>query len=108
MVQPGIGSRAVVVLLDGGVEVVIGHVVVSRPDLVLADGLARLQLAAQRLGLAIRVRDAPPELYELLDLVGLADLLVGPGDLSLEEGRQTEGREQFGVEEVVEPGDGTA
>lgn len=108
MVHPGDGARAVVVQLDCGVEVVIGYLVVACPDLVLVEALARLQLAARRLGTSIHLRDAPPELRELLDLVGLADLIVGPRQLPLEVGRQPEGGEQLGVEEIVEPGDATA
>jgi hypothetical protein len=41
------------------------------------DELARLQLAAGRLGCSIRLRGACVELRELLDLVGLSDLLLG-------------------------------
>ena len=38
------------------------------PDLSVVDALARMQLAARRAGCAIRVRDACPELSELLGL----------------------------------------
>jgi hypothetical protein len=64
----------------------------------MVDALARLQLEARRAGWTVRLRDAPAELCELLDLAGLAPLL-------LELGRQTEGVEQVGSEEVVEPRD---
>jgi anti-anti-sigma regulatory factor len=40
------------------------------------DTLARLQVAARRLGCSIRVRGARPELSELLDLAGLTDLVA--------------------------------
>lgn len=78
--------------------VVVGRMVGRRPDLALLDALARLQLAARRLGCSIRLRNPCPELCELLDLVG------EPGS-ALEAGREAEGGEQLGVEEVVEPGD---
>lgn len=74
----------------------------GRTGLELVDDLARLQLAALRLGCSIRVRNAGAALSELLDLVGLAELLTGS---VVEAGGQAEGREQLGVQEVVQPGD---
>lgn len=76
----------------------------GRPDLTVVDELARLQLAARRLGCSIRLGDACIELVELLDLVGLDDV-VGGTDLRREVVRKAEGGEQFGVEEVVMPDD---
>jgi len=67
-----------------------GHV-----DLGIVDQLAHLQLGARRLGCSVRLRDARPELTSLLDLVGLR----------IEVGREPEGREEVGVEEVVVPDD---
>ena len=87
-------------LLDGDVEVAtwcLGGL--TAPDLALVDALARLQLAARRLGWSIRVRDAGGQLAALLDLVGLAEVLP------LEARGEPEGREQLRVEEVVETGD---
>lgn len=49
----------------------------TRCDLALVDDLARLQLAATRLGWSMRLTCVEPELRELLVLTGLADLL-GP------------------------------
>ena len=46
------------------------------PDLALVDALARLQLAARRRGCSIQLRDPCEELRELLDLVGLAELVA--------------------------------
>jgi hypothetical protein len=44
------------------------------------DALARLQLGARRCGVEIRLRDASTELQELIELVGLSDVLrVEPG-----------------------------
>ncbi len=87
------------------VEAVLGKVVGLRPDLALVGALVRLQLAALRLGCSIRLRDPCPELRELLDLVGLAELVAGAPCLPLEARREAEGGEQLGVEEVVQPGD---
>jgi ABC-type transporter Mla MlaB component len=43
----------------------------SRPDAVLVEALARLQLTALRRGSRIRVRNASPELCELIEFMGL-------------------------------------
>ncbi|MEY2474720.1 MAG: hypothetical protein QOG87_35 [Actinomycetota bacterium] len=74
----------------------------DRTGLELVDELARLQLAAQRLGCSIRLRDAWTDLSDLLDLAGLADLLCGS---ALEARGEAEGGEQLGIEEVVQPRD---
>jgi ABC-type transporter Mla MlaB component len=66
-------TRAVLVVLDGDVEV--GRWALAelrRPDLSVVDDLARLQLEARRLGCELRVEAACEELHRLLDLVGLA------------------------------------
>ncbi|MCU1353946.1 MAG: hypothetical protein JWM05_3155 [Acidimicrobiales bacterium] len=102
----GEGPSAAVVLRRGGVEQVIGRVTAVRPSLALVDALARLELVARDLGCSIRLRDPSADLRELLDLVGLGDLVAGPPGLLLEAEREAEGREQRrGVEEVVPPRD---
>lgn len=113
---PDEGSTAVVLRLDDGVEVVIGHVDDERPGLDLVDRLARLQLAARRLGWVIRLRhphDRRCRLTELLELVGL-DVVLGRGlDETLADAagllrdaqREPEGDEEVRAEEVVERGD---
>ncbi len=93
----------------------------DRPDLAVVGKLARLQLAARRRGCSIRLRDACVELLELLDLLGLGEIVssaadprprdrVAPrdrdggcreGGLCRKAGGETEGSEQVGVEEVV-------
>jgi ABC-type transporter Mla MlaB component len=50
----------------------VGHVGV---DAVTVDALARLQLAARRYGCQVRLRNASAELLELVDLMGLSDVL---------------------------------
>ena len=76
------------------------------PSLEVVDGLARLQLAARRFGCSILLRDVSAELCELLHLAGLAGVLGAPA--GLEAGREPEGDEQVGVEEVVVPDDPVA
>lgn len=48
----------------------------SHPDLTVIDALARFALAARRLGGAITVRGAGPELLALIDFVGLDEVIV--------------------------------
>jgi anti-anti-sigma regulatory factor len=63
-------------------------------DAATVDSLARLQLAARRLGRELRLRHASDNLQELVDLCGLADVL------RVEVRRQPEEREEpVGVEE---------
>jgi hypothetical protein len=68
------GSRAMVVVLRGEIELFAGPLD-GRHDLALVDALARLQLVAHRLGCSVRVRDPGDELRGLLDLVGLTDVM---------------------------------
>jgi len=75
------------------------------PDVAAVDGLARLQLAARRSGCRVALRDVPPQLRELLDLMGLCDVLA-PSRSAVEAGRQAEQREQpLGVQEEADPRD---
>ena len=48
----------------------------ANPSAITVDALARLQLAARRLGLEIRLQNASPQLLELVEFMGLADVLV--------------------------------
>jgi ABC-type transporter Mla MlaB component len=45
------------------------------PDAVTVDALARLQLAARRRGCRVLLRNASPELLELVAFMGLRDVL---------------------------------
>jgi hypothetical protein len=47
----------------------------GRADLALVDELARLQLTALRMGCSIRVREPGQSLLELLELVGLGEVV---------------------------------
>ncbi|MGH8884715.1 MAG: hypothetical protein ACRDYX_05990 [Egibacteraceae bacterium] len=98
-----------VLLVRGGVEVASWPLMAgARIDLSIIDELGRMQLAARRLGCAIRLRDACAELSELLDLVGLGEAVPCVAGLRLQPGSQAEGSEQVGVEEVVVPDDPVA
>jgi hypothetical protein len=68
---------AIVVLAVGGTELARWPLAGSaHPDLDVIDALARLALAARRLGGEIGLRNAGPELLGLIDFVGLDDVLV--------------------------------
>jgi ABC-type transporter Mla MlaB component len=65
-----------VVLMRGDAEVALWTLPGGqRPDLPLVDWLARLQLAAQRAGCSIRLRDPSRQLRELIDLAGLSGII---------------------------------
>jgi hypothetical protein len=99
MADTGDTRVTVVMVVDSGSEVVVGHLDARRPDLALVDALVRLQLAACRRGWLMDLRDLPEDLRGLLELVGLADVLT------LEARREAELGEQPGVDEVVQPTD---
>jgi hypothetical protein len=77
---------------------------VARPDLAVVDALARLQLAARRLGGTIRIHHVSHELRGLLVLAGLSGVLPVCAGLGGEGGRKAEEREERAVE-VDEEGD---
>ena len=73
---------------------------IVRPDAGTLDTLAMLQLAALRLGLRVELDGVRPQLCELLELSGLAEVL------GVEPGRETEQREQpLGLEVEDDPSD---
>ncbi len=77
----GDGARTVVVVVaDRALEVLVGQVSSDGDDLALVEVLARLQLGVRRVGWTIRLVDPCPEICELLDLVGLADVLGAEPD----------------------------
>jgi STAS domain len=63
-------------------------------DAVTVDALARLQLAAGRFSCRLVLRNAAPELLELVEFMGLAEvLMVDRFGLGVEPRRQSEERE---------------
>ena len=72
----------------------------TAPDVETVGALARLHLEARRVGLELRLECAPDELCELIELVGLEDVL------RVEPRRQAEEREErLRVEEERQLGD---
>jgi ABC-type transporter Mla MlaB component len=72
---PGLCDRVCTLLNGSGASVALCDVTGIRPDAVTVDALARLQLAARRLGCQVRLRDASDELLELVAFMGLRDVL---------------------------------
>jgi hypothetical protein len=80
MTAPEPRPAAVIVLVVGGRERALGHVDGRiRCDVDLIDDLLRLQLAARRRGGQIRLMQVRGDLHQLLELVGVAELLADPG-----------------------------
>ena len=98
---------AIVVLTRGDTE--LGRWALGacdRSDLRTINQLARLQLAAGRVGCAILVRDACAEIAGLIELIGLTEALLGPRLRQV--GGEPEHLEQVRIEEVVVPDDPVA
>ena len=72
---PGLCDR-VCALLRGSGDVVACDVAGVDPDAVTVDALARLQLAARRLGCEVRLRNASAALLEVVELMGLTHVLA--------------------------------
>lgn len=62
-----------VVLVAPGTELILGRIV-APADLRLVDALARMHVAARRLGCRIELRDVGDDLGGLLDFLGLPEL----------------------------------
>jgi len=74
---PGLCDRVCTLLETSGAEVALCDVRGVDPDAVTVDALARLQLAARRHGRQVRLRHASTELLDLVELMGLGDILPG-------------------------------
>jgi ABC-type transporter Mla MlaB component len=72
---PGLCDRVCALLASSGARVAFCELDDVRADAVAADALARLQLAAQRRGCQVRLRDAPADVRALLDFMGLRDVV---------------------------------
>ena len=73
---PGLTDRVCGLLRGSGAAVALCDVTGVEPDAVTVDALARLQLAAGRLGCTVRLRNATPGLRDLVALMGLRDVLT--------------------------------
>jgi ABC-type transporter Mla MlaB component len=73
---PGLSDRVCGVLAGSRQASAVFCDVAGVPsDAITVEALARLQLAAKRNGCRIRLRNAPPELLDLVALMGLSDVL---------------------------------
>ena len=72
---PGLCLRVCALLEGSGAAVAHCDVRGVEPDAVTVDALARLQLAAHRRGCRVWLRHASAELLELVDFMGLEDVL---------------------------------
>jgi ABC-type transporter Mla MlaB component len=72
---PGLCDRVCGLFEQSGADIAYCRVSDVEPDAVVVDALTRLQLAAQRHSCQVRLRDASPELIELVAFMGLADVL---------------------------------
>jgi ABC-type transporter Mla MlaB component len=72
---PGLCDRVCAIFRTENPEVAFCDVGGIDPDAVTVDALCRLQLAASRCGCQVRLRQASSELLELVELMGLRDVL---------------------------------
>ena len=73
---PSLCARVRVLLEESGAELVVCDVgTLADPDAGTVDALARLQLTARLLGRQVRLRHASADLQELLDFMGLSDVV---------------------------------
>jgi ABC-type transporter Mla MlaB component len=73
---PGLCDRVCALLRAHGPGVLDCDVLGVRSDAVTVDALARLQLAARRLGCRVRLCHASADLVELVAFMGLDDVLT--------------------------------
>ena len=100
-------SRRLSAERDGNADAVPCDVAaVLDADAGTVDALARLQLMVRREGRSIVLLHASPDLRDLLDLMGLGDVVPCAEPSGLEARRQAEEREPTGrVEDEGNPGD---
>ena len=72
---PGLCERVCALLEASRGSVAVCDVSGVQADAVTVDALARLQLAARRHGCQVQLRNSSSELLELLDFMGLSDVL---------------------------------
>ena len=72
---PGLCDRVCGLLGEGSARVALCDARGVPADAVTVDALARLQLAARRASCHVRLRNASPELLELVAFMGLEDVL---------------------------------
>jgi ABC-type transporter Mla MlaB component len=72
---PGLCDRVCALLHDRSAAVALCDVGDVPVDAVTVDALARLQVAARRHGCQVRLRNVSDELLDLVEFMGLADVL---------------------------------
>jgi ABC-type transporter Mla MlaB component len=72
---PGLCERICALLERSDADVALCDVTGVEPDAVTVDALARLQLAARQHGCTVRLRHASQELLDVVDFMGLRDVL---------------------------------
>ena len=72
---PGLCDRVCALLGEAAAQVALCDVAGVEPDAVTVDALARLQLGARRHDCTVRLRNASAELRDLVELMGLSDVL---------------------------------
>jgi ABC-type transporter Mla MlaB component len=101
--MPMLCERLRLLLVSSAAEVIVCDVDALEADAVTVDALARLQLTARRFGRQVRLQRASRELDQLLQFVGLAEVLATGTRSGVELERQPEEREQpRGVEKRVD------
>lgn len=73
---PGLCDRVCAILAESRAPELVCEVQAVEPDAVTVDALARLQLAAHSRGCRIRLRNPSSELCELVEFMGLSDVLA--------------------------------
>jgi ABC-type transporter Mla MlaB component len=73
---PGLCDRVCALLTAREAAVICCDVAGVGPDAATVDALARLQIAARKLGCEVRLRNASPPLLELVEFMGLGSVLV--------------------------------
>ena len=68
--------RAAALLTDEDKDLVCDVAAIERPDVVLVDALAHVQLIAKRRGRDMRIRGACDRLCELIEFLGLENVLL--------------------------------
>ena len=73
---PGLTDRVCALLRGSGAAIARCDVTGVEPDAVTVDALARLQLAAGRLGCTVRLINSSAGLRELVAVMGLSDVIT--------------------------------
>jgi len=97
---PALCGSVAVLLEASGADIALCDVAALPADAAAVDAVARIALAARRMGRRLVLREATDDLLDLLAFAGVA------GPLGIEPWRQPEEREErLGVEEERELGD---